>query len=166
MAKTSRIFSHATTTHWSVVRAFPDACLSRIEAAVGHAERGCSGQIRIAIEASLPLVAVGAGYAARERAIDVFSQLRVWDTEHNNGVLIYLLMAEQNVEIIADRGIDRKVGAARWEMICKAMEARFSRAEFEAGVIDGAQAIGDLLREFFPADMNRNEQSDRPVILR
>jgi uncharacterized membrane protein len=165
-ARGARVIDHAFTSYRSVVRAFPDAALTRIEAAVAAAEMGTNGQIRIAIEASLPLIAVNAGYRARDRAIDVFSQLRVWDTENNNGVLIYLLMAERDVEIVADRGIHRCVGPSRWTQMCTQMEDRFRRGEFEAGVIEGARAVGAALSAHFPEDNARNEQPNRPTILR
>jgi uncharacterized membrane protein len=162
----NRFFRHFFTTARCIDRAFPDAAMDRIEAGVTAAELGTSGQIRIGIEASLPAIAVAAGYSARERAVDVFSQLRVWDTEHNNGVLIFLLMADKDVEIVADRGIDAKVGAAAWESICKEMEALFRNGEFEAGVTLGAQRIGDHLREHFPAQSSRNELPNRPYVYR
>ena len=86
----------------------------------------------------------------RERALDIFSQLRVWDTEHNNGVLIYLLLADRDVEIIADRGIDAHVGAAGWETICRAMEKDFRAGLFEHGVIKGIEDVSRLLARHFP----------------
>ena len=96
-------------------------------------------KIRFAVEHALDLPQLLAGMSARDRAIEVFSQLRVWDTEHNNGVLIYLLFADRDVEIVADRGIHAKVGAG-WEDICRSMEQRFRQGEFEAGVIEGIRA--------------------------
>ena len=88
--------------------------------------------------------------SARARALDVFSQLRIWDTAHNNGVLIYLLLADRDVEILADRGIDAKVGAAEWEKICRAMEAEFGKGNFEAGVLKGIEAVSRHLAKHFP----------------
>ncbi|MBC7583338.1 MAG: TPM domain-containing protein, partial [Tardiphaga sp.] len=104
--------------------------------------------------------------SARERAIDVFSQLRIWDTEHNNGVLIYLLLADRDVEIVVDRGIDAHVGAAGWEAICQAMEAEFRAGHFERGVIRGIAAVTQHLATHFPRDgAAANELPDAPVIL-
>jgi uncharacterized membrane protein len=103
---------------------------------------------------------------ARERALEVFGQLRVWDTERNNGVLIYLLMADRDVEIVADRGLNGLVQAAEWETVCQAMEADFRRGAYEAGVRQGVKAIGELLaRHFPPPANNRNELPDRPTLL-
>ena len=98
--------------------------------------------------------------------MDPFSQLRIWDTAHNNGVLIYLLLADRKVEIIADRGIDAKVGAAGWEAICATMQAEFSNANFEAGVIKGIEAVSRQLTQHFPGDGNgNNELPDKPVVI-
>jgi uncharacterized membrane protein len=163
-SKRPRWISHALTTRAAVHRAIPEAALTTLESAVGMAERGSSGQIRLVIEAHWPLLQVK-HQSPRGRALEWFSQLRVWDTEHNNGVLIYLLFAERDVEIVADRGFNSRVTGAQWEAICKAMEARFAKGEFEVGITEGVNAIGDLLRQHFPADMGRNEQSDRPLIV-
>jgi uncharacterized membrane protein len=106
------------------------------------------------------------GVSARERAIEVFGRLRVWDTEQNCGVLIYLLLADKQVEIVADRGIDRKVGAAAWEAICGAMQREFAAGRFEHGVIAGVQAISDLLATHYPPrDENPDELANRPVVV-
>jgi uncharacterized membrane protein len=162
----TRFFDHFFTTGRAIDKAFPEPALLRIEAVVTQAELGSTGQIRVAIEACLPAVAAWSGYSARERAIDVFSQLRVWDTEHNNGVLIYLLMADKNVEIVADRHIHARVGAARWEAICKRMEVHFAKGEFELGVCEGAKEIGELLRTHFPGNAASNELPNRPYLYR
>lgn len=162
----NRVLRHLLTTTRAVSRAFPDAALDRIEQAVAAAEAGTTGEIRVSIEAALPTMAVLAGQSARHRALEVFSQLRVWDTEDNNGVLIYLLMADKDVEIVADRGICAKVGAAVWEEICRAMEAHFRKGEFEAGVIEGAQRVGELLRTHFPGTAAKNELPNRPHVFR
>lgn len=159
----NRWLAHALARRTFVSRAIPDASVNALEKAVGMAERGSSGQIRLVIEAHWPLTHVK-HQTPRGRALEWFSQLRVWDTEHNNGVLVYLLFAERDVEIIADRGFNSRVTAAQWEAICKAMEARFAKNEFEAGITEGINAIGDLLRQHFASDMGRNEQTDRPVL--
>ena len=104
--------------------------------------------------------------SARERAIEVFSLLRVWDTEHNNGVLIYLLLADRDVEIVADRGIHAKVGSREWEKICRKMETAFKQANYAEGVLSGIQAVTRHLVEHFPAvGAGRNELPDKPVVL-
>ena len=106
------------------------------------------------------------GISARERAIELFSRLRIWDTEQNAGVLVYLLLADRRVEIVADRGIHSRVGATAWEAICGAMQREFAAGRFEPGVIAGIQAISDLLALHFPprAD-NPDELPNRPVVL-
>lgn len=106
------------------------------------------------------------GQTVRERAIEVFSQLRVWDTERNSGVLIYVLLAEHDVEIVADRGIDACVGAKGWEEICRQMEALFRQRRFEEGVVAGVEAVGRILEQCFPAaGADHNELPDTPVVL-
>jgi uncharacterized membrane protein len=103
---------------------------------------------------------------ARQRALDVFSHLRIWDTAHNNGVLIYLLLADRDVEIVADRGIHAKVGAAVWENICAAMEAEFRQGRFESGVVNGIGAISQQLAQHFPKEgAGPNELPDAPVVI-
>ena len=159
-----RLLAHALTTRRTVRRALPVASMDALEKAIGMAERGSSGQIRLVVEANWPLVHVK-HISPRARALEWFSQLRVWDTEHNNGVLVYLLFAERDVEIVADRGFNARVSAGQWESICRRMEARFVKGEFEAGLNEGFNLIGDLLREYFAADMGENEQPDRPVLV-
>jgi uncharacterized membrane protein len=103
---------------------------------------------------------------ARERALDIFSQLRIWDTAHNNGVLIYLLLADRDVEIVADRGIDAKVGAAGWQKICAGMEEDFKAGNFSGGVIRGIQAVSQQLAAHFPKrGKGPNELPDAPVVM-
>ena len=102
----------------------------------------------------------------RKRAIELFSHLKIWDTEHNNGVLIYLLLADRDVEIVADRGIDKRVGHDGWEAICHEMEAMFRRGEFEAGVLHGINKIGESLQQHFPQQSaSKNEISNKPLII-
>lgn len=164
--KLNRILRHLFTDHWSVRRAFPRDALRAIEKAISDAERSHAGELRFAVEASLPLAALVKGASARGRALEVFGRLRVWDTQHNCGVLIYLLLADRRIEIVADRGIHDKVGSAAWEAICGEMQREFARGEFERGVMIGVRAIGDLLAAHFPAQADKpNELPDRPVVL-
>jgi len=158
-----RLRAHLLTPRRVVDRALPEPALDRLEHLVGQAEAGTSAQLRLVVEARWPLAHVR-WQSPRARALDWFSQLRVWDTEHNNGVLIYLLFAEHDVEILADRGYNGRVTAAAWEAICRRMEHRFAAGDFEAGIALGVQAIGELMRECFPSDEARNEQPDRPLI--
>jgi uncharacterized membrane protein len=161
----ARIVRHLFTTMWGARRAFPRRSMDAIERAIRDSESRHAGQIRFAVEHSLDLPELLRGVTARQRAIDAFSRLRVWDTEHNCGVLIYLLLADRDVEIIADRGIHLKVGEG-WESICRSMEAAFRAGEFEAGVLNGVRAVGDHLAAHFPrAGGGPNELPDRPVVL-
>lgn len=163
----SRILRHLFASPLAVRRIFPATALTAIEQAIRKSEARHRGEILFAVEAALNTVSLLRGQPARERAIEVFSQLRMWDTEHNNGVLIYLLLADRDVEIIADRGIDARVGSKNWEKICSEMETAFHQGQFESGIIAGIQAIGNHLQEHFPAEPETRENalSDRPVIL-
>ena len=161
-----RILKHLCTGRHKLKKAFPVASFNAIAASIKEAESSHSGEIRFAVEASLDMPELLHGQSARERAIEVFSQLRVWDTELNNGVLIYLLLADRDIEIVADRGIDAKVDHSEWESICRDMEARFKAGEFEQGVVNGIRAIGLQLNAHFPAPAgNANEIPDQPVVL-
>lgn len=165
MGRLARILKHRWLDETDVARALDGPALTRLEQHVARSENRHSGEIRLCIEAGLPLSYLWRHASARQRAVTMFGKLRVWDTEHNNGVLIYLLFAERDVEIVADRGFNNRIAAAQWEAICRTMEARFVKGEFEAGLTEGINTIGDLLREHFPADMGENEQSDRPMIV-
>lgn len=161
-----RLIEHLRTDQRAVRRAFPRAALRAIEKAIAEEERRHKGELRFAVEASLPLGELVRGTPSRRRAIEWFGRLGVWDTEHNSGVLIYLLLADRRVEIVADRGIHGKVGNAAWEAICGEMQQEFTRGQFERGVVIGVRAISDLLALHFPvAGGNSNELPDEPVVL-
>jgi len=124
------------------------------------------GQIRFVVEGALDGAPLFRNQSARERALDIFSHLRIWDTAHNNGVLIYLLLADRDVEIVADRGIDAKVGTAGWEKICTEMETDFRAGNFERGVIKGIEAVSREMAKHFPrAGGGPNELPDVPVVI-
>lgn len=161
-----RIIKHLSVGHAVVRRSFPRAALKNIERTIAQVEQTHAGQIRFAVEHALDMSPLFAGQTARERAIEVFSRLRVWDTEHNNGVLIYLLLADRDVEIVADRGVHNKLGQAVWEEVCKEMEAAFRQGKFEEGVIAGIRSVGAHLARHYPQVGTKiNELSDQPVIL-
>ncbi|MCW5623932.1 MAG: TPM domain-containing protein [Burkholderiales bacterium] len=163
----NRLLRHTFTGAGAVRSAFPGSALDAIERAIGDAEARHSGQIRFAVEAALAPVEVWRGVTGRDRALQVFAHLGVWDTEHNNGVLIYLLLADHDVEIVADRGIHLRCGGTTWEKICHDMEAAFRRGEFEAGVLTGIAAVGRQLEQHFPRrdGAATNELPDRPIVL-
>jgi uncharacterized membrane protein len=161
-----RIARHLVQHHWRAKQIFPQAVLDRIEQAIKRGEATHSGQVRFVVEGALDGRPLFRNQPARERALDVFSHLRIWDTAHNNGVLIYLLLADRDVEIIADRGIDAKVGAEGWETICRAMEAEFRSGRFEHGVISGIEAVSrELATHFPPQGPHANELPDAPVVM-
>ena len=161
-----RIGKHLLEHRWRVRRNFPPEVLAAIERAIKAGEATHSGQVRFVVEGALDGKPLFRDQPARERALDIFSHLRVWDTAHNNGVLIYLLLADRKVEIVADRGIDAKVGAAGWEKICKAMETDFKAGNFAGGVIRGIEAVSRQLAAHFPAHRgDRNELPDAPVVI-
>ena len=165
----SRILRHLFTGRLAVRRIFPISSLAAIEQAIKLSEISHEGEVRFAVEAALNTLPLLRDQSARDRAVEVFSQLRVWDTEHNNGVLIYLLLADRDVEIIADRGINVRVGSEEWERICREMEIAFREGHFESGVIAGISAVGSHLQKHFLAERKRegkeNELPDTPVIL-
>lgn len=161
-----RIAKHLLQTSRQVDRAFPRQTLNAIEQAIKASETTHRGEIRFVVEGALDGLPLFKGQSARERAIDVFSELRIWDTEQNNGVLIYLLLADRDVEIVADRGIDAKVGAQEWERICRMMEANLKQGKYEDAVVSGILAVTQHLSQNFPASAaDQNELPDRPVVL-
>jgi uncharacterized membrane protein len=161
-----RIGKHLVEHRWRVRRIFPPEVLAAIERTIKAGEATHSGQVRFVVEGALDGKPLFRNQSARERALDVFSQLRIWDTAHNNGVLIYLLLADRDVEIVADRGIDAKVGAAGWEKICKEMETDFRAGNFAGGVAKGIQAVSKQLAAHFPKHGGgENELPDAPVVI-
>ena len=150
---------------WRVRLVFPARTLRAIETAIHEAETTHAGEIRFAVESGLPLFPLLRGQSARERALEVFSQLMVWDTQLNNGVLIYLLLADRDVEIIADRDAHARVGTEGWEKICREMETLFHQGKFEEGVLGGIRAVSThLARHYPPQKKDSNELDDRPVV--
>ena len=161
-----RFIRHVWMSPLIVRRAFSQAVLDGVAAAVAAGEKTHRGQVRFVVEAELTTPQLWAGVSSRQRAIDVFSGLRVWDTEENNGVLVYVLLADHKVEIVADRGIQRRVGDERWRAICKEIEHHFKRGEFLAGSTTAIDKISAELAFYFPPQgAGNNEQPDKPVML-
>jgi uncharacterized membrane protein len=165
-----RLLRHAAALHWRTRMLFPRSTLDAIREAIARAERAHAGEIRFAVETALPPRRIIGEIDPRARALEVFSDLRVWDTEHNNGVLIYVLIADRGVEIVADRGLSARVASAEWEAVCRMMEEHFRAGRFKAGSIAGVDAVGGLLARHFPAAIPnqaaaRNELSDQPTLL-
>lgn len=166
MKKIIRIFEHLMSSRWQISRRLPVHSMSAIETAIHDSEKLHMGELRFAVEAGLDWPELSAGISSYERALEVFSHLRIWDTEHNSGVLIYLLLADRKVEIVADRGIYTRVKKSTWVKICQDMESRFRNGEFEQGVLLGIAAITELLQQNFPSQThNPNDLVDQPIIL-
>ncbi|MEO6264401.1 MAG: TPM domain-containing protein [Luteimonas sp.] len=147
---------------------YPEASLQRIAAAIAAGESTHRGEICFAVESSMPVLAVFSGYDVRVRAREVFAQLQVWDTAANNGVLLYLLLADHCIEIVADRGLDKLVSAEQWRGVCQLVEERLKAGEPEAAALQGVAAISALLAGHFPRTQgvrDRNELPDLPRIL-
>ena len=161
-----RVVRHLLMNRWRVALAFPPRTLSAIEDSIVASHKTHAGQVRFAVEGALHSALLLRGEDARTRAVEVFSQLRVWDTEQNNGVLIYLLLADRDVEIVADRGVHAKVDANDWESICRTMEAEFRLSNYESGVVKGIGDVTELLKKHFPASVTSFEElSPDPVVL-
>lgn len=166
VSRAHRLLRHVVTDHLSVKRAFPPSALAQIEHAIAAGERTHRGQVCFAVEGALPPLRVLHKLVPRERALEVFGLLRVWDTEENVGVLIYLLLADRDVEIVADRGIDRVVDIHDWQAICARMESAFGESRYAEGVAQGIGEISALLAQHFPRTAESpNELPDQPVIL-
>jgi uncharacterized membrane protein len=157
------------TAPWTVRRAFPRATLEAIEAAIHRSRTQHVGEIRFAVEGALHGPRLYRGQTPRERALEVFSLLRMWDTDHRNGVLIYLPLADRAVEIVADRGAHAAIGAAEWERVCRTMEAQFKARRYESGAVSGIEMVTRHLAAHYPAQGeargDRDELPDSPVVL-
>ena len=161
-----RILKHLFTPDWIAHRIFSRAALKRIEEAIRDSEKSHDGELRFAVEAGLDLLPLLKGITPRQRALEVFSVLRVWDTEHNSWVLLYLQLMDRDIEIVADRGISAKVEQATWAAICRRMEDAFRARRFEEGALEGIREITGLLARHFPArGANPDELPDKPVVL-
>lgn len=161
-----RLCKHVCTLPRAVRQYFPDSAMQRIEAAITASELQHLGEIRFAVEARLSFLELIARKTAKQRALEIFSTLKVWDTDQNNGVLIYLLLADHDFEILADRGIHQYVGSQGWEHISRHMEHMFKQGKFEAGVLEGIARISEHLIQHYPArGENKNELPDTTVVL-
>jgi uncharacterized membrane protein len=159
-----RLVRHALTGRWHVSRMLSRGASQKISDAVREAERGHSGQIRVVIEGTPGVAHVLKGRSARDRAIDVFAIERVWDTTHNNGVLLYLMVAERDAEIVADRGLNDKMTPEQWHQICLALERDVETLGFTHAVCVAISSIGKRLREHFSSEGAPNELSDDVII--
>ena len=164
---TLRLLRHRMLDERDARRALSKDALARIEAHVAQSEQRHSGEIRVVVEAGLPVSYLRRGASPRERAIAMFGKLNVWDTERNNGVLIYLLLAEHAIEIVADRGLDRRVDAAEWKRIADSMQSAFRGGDFEGGLLRAVDEVDALLVRHFArqaGDGDVNELPDAPLV--
>ncbi len=164
----SRLVCHLWHTPLGTRRAFPPAVQEAIRQAIATGEQSHRGEIRFVVEGDWPLIDVLRQKTLRERALEVFGVARVWDTEENTGLLIYVLLCEHRVEIVADRGLHAATGTAAWEGICANMAAAFREGKFAAGSVAAVNAVEALLQQHFHASAkgNPNELPDMPIILR
>lgn len=166
-----RVVRHAWLDESDLRQVIPPATLDRLQQKISTSEQSHSGEIRICVEAGLPLRALWRDTPmadiVRARAVTLFSEMGVWNTAHNNGVLIYILLAEHDIEIVADRGLNALVGAQNWQVLVNQMGAAFRQGKFEEGLSQGIDTVAIALRQHFPADgtqSNPNELPDRPVL--
>ena len=155
---------HMFALPWAHRRHFHGKALTRIEEAIAASEAQHGGEIRFVVETTLTPLQILRGVTPRERALEWFARCCVWDTEANNGVLIYLLLADHDVEIVADRGFNDKVSAEEWAVVCHTMEQAFARGAYVEGVVAGVQAVGQIMRRHYPAT-DRDELPNRPLVV-
>jgi uncharacterized membrane protein len=161
-----RFWRHAVMSPIAARRAFTPSTMDAIEREVGAQEKRHRGEIRFVVEAELGTGQLWRDLGSRDRAREIFAQHGVWNTEDNTGVLIYVLLADRRVEIVADRGITARVADDEWRAICATMETHFREARFEEGALAGIRAVSELLARHFPArDANPNELPDRPILV-
>lgn len=163
-----RALRHLLSTRWSLTRRFTAGTLEALEAAIAASERQHRGEIRFAVEAALDPATVRRDSTPRDRALEVFTELEVWDTVGRNGVLIYVLLAERAVEIVADRGCEGRISGGEWREVCVAMERDFHDRRWRAGSVAGVEAVSTLLAREFPPRPDRpdaDELPNRPAML-
>ena len=162
-----RLLKHRLLDEGDARRALGADALARIESRVAASEARHSGQIRVCVEAGLPLSYLLRRATARDRAVAMFGKLRVWDTAHNNGVLIYLLLAERAIEIVADRGLNGAAEPVAWQQVNGLMGDAFRAGRFEAGLIQAIDGVDAILVRHFPLASGQaglNELPDAPVL--
>lgn len=161
-----RISNHLLSWPGEVRQYFPEESMQAIENAIAASEKSHFGEIFFVVESNLHVFDILKKKSAKKRAIEVFSKFHVWDTAQNNGVLIYLLLADHDFEILADRGIHAHVGSEGWEQISREMERHFKQGDFELGVLHGIAKITEHLDKHFPSDgEDVNELSNAPIVI-
>ncbi|MGH8806820.1 MAG: TPM domain-containing protein [Noviherbaspirillum sp.] len=166
MSTFSRLIRHLSTTTAAGRRAFPEGTLKAIEGAISEGETRHRAEVRVVIEPALAAQAVLNGMSARERARELFSDYQVWDTEENCGVLVYVNLADHQVEIVADRGVGREIAAKDWDTVCRTMTQAFARGAYHDGTLAALDQLNTLLQQHYPDDgSTRNQLPNRPVML-
>lgn len=161
-----RVLRHWQSTKAAARRAFPDDTLTAVAEAITAGERTHRGEVRFIVEKALPTDEIWDGVTNRQRALALFADYGVWDTEDNCGVLIYVNLADHKVDIVADRGIDRRIDAATWQGVCRTMTEGFRRGDFHQASLAAIEQVNSLLREHFPANGERpNELPDNPIMI-
>ena len=161
-----RLFTHLITPDWFARRRFSSADLTAITNAIAASETRHRGELRFVIEGALPVTALWHQQTARQRAVQLFSELRVWDTVDNSGILIYVQLIDRHVEILADRGINACVAQGEWDAICREMETAFGTGQWRDGAVKAITRAGNLLAQYFPAGAdNHNELPDAPLVI-
>lgn len=162
----SRFLRHSALPHWWSQRQFPPAAQQAITAAIAASETRHRGELRFVVEGGLPVADLWHGRSPRQRALELFAQLGVWDTQDNSGVLIYVQLVDRRVEIVADRGIDARLGESFWQSVCRDMETAFAHGDFLRGALAAIETIGgELARHYPPLGDNPNELPDEPLLL-
>ena len=162
----ARFWKHLVMSPAQARRCFPDRAMDAIQREITALERRHRGEVVFVVEAELSTAELWRGVTSRGRAREVFAAQGVWNTEENNGVLVYVLLADHHVEIVADRGIDARVGAEAWRAICDEIDRCFREGRYEDGALAGVRAVSELLARHYPASgEGRNELGDRPIRL-
>ncbi len=171
LKRMQRIFKHGWSGLIPTGHTMTPELVRKLTQAVATSERRHSGEIRVYVETSLPLTDLWRKapmrHIMRERALMLFGQLRVWNTAHNNGVLIYLLLAERAIEVVADRGLNEQVAPQVWQAIVARMRTAFQAGRFEEGLGQALAQVTDLLVQHFalaPDEVNPNELPDAPLV--
>jgi uncharacterized membrane protein len=161
-----RLIDHLLMTQGYLKRCFSSRIVDAIDEEIRISERNHAGEICFVVEAALDCQSLFSNKSPNARAIELFSRMRIWDTEKNSGVLIYVLLADRAVVILADRGIHKKVGDETWQRICQTMEQHFKKGEYEYGALAGIRAVTEEVENYFPMPYaDRNEISNRPVLI-
>lgn len=177
MNKLKRLLRHLWLDASDAQHVIAPDVLVRLTQRVAASERRHSGQLRICVEAALPMsylwrlgVKITLAQLIRQRAVMLFSKMRIWDTEHNNGVLIYLQLAERAIEIVADRGVSQHVSPQEWQAMTQRMGTAFASGRFEDGLTQALEEVSALLVAYFPItdateeQQRLNELPNEPVV--